>query len=278
LGTFDSKEWRECFNVFKNKRWLWVGDNKSGFWILETKKFCLKIYEAGWRGTYLSGKNLKDRRPEDFLQFFKKFTLKVVINDYNKNFKESKVFETVWEKAFILRKKSEEELLRDYKKSLREDIRRGEKQGLIFKELNEDFLKEFYKIYSYTMKKLKVAPLPFNFIKNLCEKLKPKNLLSLHGVFKGEKLLSASLSLYPNEKISLAYIQGTSEEGYKLRASPFIFHNLILSEFKKGYEIFSFGAVPKGKSSLIFFKKTFGAEEYDYPSYIWYNPWYVEEG
>jgi len=276
LGTFDSKEWRECFDAFKNKKWLWVGDDKSGFWTIETKKFCFKIYEAGWKGTYISGKNLKDKRPEDFLAFFKKFTLKIVINDYHRIFKESRVFRTIREKAYILRKTDEEKLLKGYKKSLREDIKRGEKNKLVFRELNENFLEKFYKIYSYTMKKFGAKALPFDFVKNLYKKLKPENLLNFYGVFHEDNLLSAVIILYPDEKTSLAYIQGTSEKGYKLDASPFLFHNLILNEFKKGYEIFSFGAVPDNSKSLIFFKKSFGAEEYDYPVYVWYNPWYVE--
>lgn len=276
MGTFDSKEWRECFNVFKNKKWSWVGDDKSGFWVIETKKLCFKIFEAGWKGTYLSGKNLSDKRPEDFLPFFRNFTLKIVINDYHRTFKQSRVFSTAWEKAYILKKTDEEKLLRGYKKSLREDIRRAEKNKLFFRELDESFLEEFYKIYSYTMRKFKSKSLPFEFIQNLYKRLKPKDLLNFYGVFRDNNLVSAVITLYPDEKTSLAYIQGTSEKGYKLDASPFLFHNLILNEFKKGYEIFSFGAVPDKSKSLIFFKKSFGAEEYDYPVYVWYNPWYVE--
>ncbi|MEO0289616.1 MAG: hypothetical protein ABIN15_00065 [candidate division WOR-3 bacterium] len=220
---------------------------------------------------------MKDEKPENFLKNFKKFTLKIVITDYYRLFKESKVFKTKWEKAYILQRKEEDEIFKGYKKTLREDIRRAKKNNLIFRELSEKDLKNFYDIYLFTFRKIRAKPLPFSFIENLYKKLKNSNLSNFYGVFKDDKLFSALIVLYPDEKTVLAFIQGTSGEGYHLNASPFLFHNAILYEFKKGREIFSFGAVPEKKESLIFFKERFGAEEYSYPVYLWYNPWYVED-
>ncbi len=208
---------------------------------------------------------------------FKKFTLKIVITDYYRLLKESKVFKTKWEKTYILQRKEEDELLKGYKKNLREDINRAKRNNLIFRELNEKDLKKFYDIYLFTFKKFKAKLIPFSFIENLYKKLKNFNLSNFYGVFKDENLLSALIVLYPDKKTALAFIQGTSKDGYSLNASSFLFHNTILQEFGKGIEIFSFGAVPDKKESLIFFKEKFGAEEYRYPVYLWHNTWYVEE-
>lgn len=208
---------------------------------------------------------------------FKKFTLKIVITDYYRLLKESKVFKRKWEKAFILQRKKEEELFKGYKKNLREDINRAKRNNLIFRELNEKELKNFYEIYLFTIKKIKSKPLPFPFIENIYKKLKNLNLSNFYGVFKDENLLSGLIVLYPDKKTALAFIQGTSKDGYSLNASPFLFHHTILYEFRRGIEIFSFGAVPEKKESLIFFKEKFGADEYNYPVFIWYNPWYIEE-
>ncbi|MEN3043654.1 MAG: peptidoglycan bridge formation glycyltransferase FemA/FemB family protein [Candidatus Hydrothermales bacterium] len=181
-----------------------------------------------------------------------------------------------WQTAYVIDKKTEEELFRNYKKSLREDIKRGEKYGLFFKELEIHHLLEFYKIYRFTTKKHKAEVIPFSLIENIYKYLKNKGLSNFYGVFLSEELLSGVIVVYPEEKTVLALIQGTSEKGYKLEASSFIFHNIIKREFERGKEIFSFGSNPKDKKDLIFFKKKFGVRDYIYPVYIWYNPWYTE--
>ncbi len=277
-GVFCSEEWRECFDVFKNKKWVWIGDEKKGFWAIESKKLFFKIYEAGWRGTYLCGNNIEGREADEFLECFPSFTLKIVINDYYGLLKEGKKFIKKFEKTYILRKKDEEELLRRYRKSLREDINRAKRRGLIFRELGGNYILKFYELYEYTVRKrYKGKLISYSFIEKLYKELKPSGLLDIYGVFEGENLLSTVLVIRVDKDTSLAFLQGTGPEGYKLDASPFLFHNVILKEFSKGYKIFSFGSLPFNSKSLIFFKKNFGAEEYEYPVYIWRNPWYAEE-
>ncbi|MEN3045426.1 MAG: peptidoglycan bridge formation glycyltransferase FemA/FemB family protein [Candidatus Hydrothermales bacterium] len=210
------------------------------------------------------------------MSYFKKFTLKIVINDYYKLFRESKVFRAYFETAYTIEKKTEDELFKNYKKSLREDIKRGERHGLFFKELEIQHLPEFYKIYTHTVKKHRSEIIPFSLIENIYKYTKNKGFSNFYGVFLDDELLSGVIVVYPDEKTALALIQGTSDKGYKLEASSFIFHNIIKKEFEKGKEIFSFGSNPKDKGNLIFFKRKFGAIDYTYPVYIWYNPWYTE--
>jgi len=151
---------------------------------------------------------------------------------------------------------------RNYKKSLREQIRQAKRKGVIFMEMQEKDLYDFYKIYEKLMKiKYKRKPLyPFTFFKSIFKNLFPERARGFVAEV-NSKIASGVICLHPYENFSLAFIQGTDPDYYSYRVSSFIFDEIIKYYKNKNFEIFSFGLTPLKSSGTLFFKESFGCEK-----------------
>jgi len=151
---------------------------------------------------------------------------------------------------------------RNYKKSLREQIRQAKRKGAIFREMEEKDLYDFYKIYEKLMKiKYKREPLyPFTFFKSIFKNLFPERAKGF-VVEVNSKIASGVICLHPLKNFSLAFIQGTDPDYYNYRVSSFIFDEIIKYYKNKNFEIFSFGLTPLKSSGTLFFKESFGCEK-----------------
>jgi len=164
---------------------------------------------------------------------------------------------------------------RNYKKSLREQIRQAKRKGVIFREMQEKDLYDFYKIYEKLMKiKYKRKPLyPFTFFKSIFKNLFPERARGFVAEV-DSKIASGVICLHPYENFSLAFIQGTDPDYYSYRVSSFIFDEIIKYYKNKNFETFSFGLTPLKSSGTLFFKESFGCEKkeiyiYRYTNFIY---------
>jgi hypothetical protein len=164
---------------------------------------------------------------------------------------------------------------KNYKKSLREQIRQAKRKGVIFREMEERDLNDFYKIYEKLMKiKYKRKPLyPFNFFKSIFKNLFPERARGFVAEV-NSKIASGVICLHPFKNFSLAFIQGTDPDYYNYRVSSFIFDEIIKYYKNKNFETFSFGLTPLKSSGTLFFKESFGCEKKEVYIYRYINPIY----
>ncbi len=212
----------------------------------------------------------------DFIIKKLKFVIFMEIVDFCKVLKENRNLIRI--KNFyhnINLKKEIFEIEKNYKKSLREQIRQAKRKGVSFREMEERDLFDFYKIYEKLMRiKYKKFPsLPFSLISSIYKNLFPEWANGFVAEIDG-KIKSAVICLHPYKNFSLAFIQGTDPDYYSYRVSSFIFSEIIKYYKQKNFEKFSFGLTPSGSSGTSFFKESFGCEKEEVYIYRFINPFY----
>jgi len=155
-------------------------------------------------------------------------------------------------------KKTVEDLWKGLRKTVRQEIRAGEAQGIYVEGCkNEEEVKQFYSMYLGTVKRHKNIPLPFSAFEFFCKSSNADILLAK----KDGKVLGGSAFLFYEPFVH-----------YFLNASDYQFrkwnvgHMVLWSAMQKyknstGYDYFDLGGTRKG-SSLEVFKRGWGSKEY----------------
>ncbi|MEO0275355.1 MAG: GNAT family N-acetyltransferase [candidate division WOR-3 bacterium] len=212
----------------------------------------------------------------DFILKKLKFVVFIEIVDFCKKLKENKNLIKIKNFYYNINLKKEiSEIEKNYKKSLREQIRQAKRKGVYFRKMREEDLLDFYKIYEKLMKfKYKKKPsLPFSFISSIYKNLFPEWADGFIAEIDG-KIKSAVICLHPYKNFSLAFIQGTDPDYYSYRPSSFIFSEIIRYYKEKNFEKFSFGLTPPESSGTLFFKESFGCEKEEVYIYRFISPFY----
>ena len=152
-------------------------------------------------------------------------------------------------------KKTSQDLWSSFRKTLRQEIKKGEQHNIVIEELGaEEDLKKFYNLYLDTIKRHKTVPIPFSIIK----------FLSAHAkIFlakKGNVVIGGSIFLL--YKPFIHYFINASDHKYRdwNIGHKILWH--VMQNYAGGeYDYFDLGGTRKG-SSLETFKKGWGTEEY----------------
>jgi len=176
--------------------------------------------------------------------------------------------EITWELDLTV---SEEELLKNMRKTTRYLIRQAEKNKdiEIIKSIDEKELKNFEKIYEETAKRHSFVPFSKNYLINELKAFSKDNqVLIFSGKYGGEVLSSAIIIFHSNQAF---YHQGASLTS-KIPVSYLLQWEIIKEAKKRGCKKYNFwGIVPDTKENenhpwkgLSLFKKGFGGYEKDY--------------
>ncbi len=236
------------------------------------KGFFFTIYFSPYTTPYI----FKWEFDVDFIIKKIKFVIFMEIVDFSKKLKENENLIRIKNFYYNIDLKKEiSQIERNYKKSLREQIRQAKRKGVYFRKMKEEDLFDFYKIYEKLMrfKYKKKHYLSFSFILSIYKNLFPEWADGFVAEVNGE-IKSGVICLHPYKNSSLAFIQGTDPDYYSYRISPFIFSEIIRYYKEKNFEKFSFGLTPPGSSGTLFFKENFGCEKEEVYICRFINPFY----
>ena len=159
--------------------------------------------------------------------------------------------------------KSEDEIMKNMRKTHRNLIRRAEKEGVkIIQGTDEKYLKAFYDIHMETVRRHKFVPFSFDYIQKEVDLFKKDRQISIFSaVYKEEIISSAIIVFYGNKAF---YHHGaSSSKYYKIPASYLLLWNAIREAKSRGCAIFNFYGIVENKpkhpwAGLSNFKQGFG--------------------
>ncbi|MFB5662643.1 lipid II:glycine glycyltransferase FemX [Alteribacillus sp. HJP-4] len=161
--------------------------------------------------------------------------------------------------------KTQEELMADYHKNHRRNLRKAEKHGLEFHTYQgKEAVKKaenFYSLYTQTMDKLQASSYSYfslDYVKNLMADMGSKAVLC--GVYAEEKMIAAAICLYEND--CLHYHLGCSDQSYiHIGSNVFLLHECGLWGKRSGCHTFHLGGGHSGRDSLFTFKHRFSQQK-----------------
>lgn len=161
-------------------------------------------------------------------------------------------FKTYWLKG--IDKKKETEVYGSFRKSLRQEIVKGEKNNLEVKVCHDvNQLRKYHKLYVKTIKNKGNLVLPFGCFEYLFKNDNAEILLTYYG----SKLVAGSVFLYYNDFVHY-YLNANSRK--KLNANYLLLWHKIKMLLGKNHQVFDFGSAGEN-SSLAIFKRGWGTEE-----------------
>lgn len=151
----------------------------------------------------------------------------------------------------------------------RRSIRQAQKFGLTYKVGGEELLRDFFEVYSHSVRNLGSPVFPLALFKNLLAEFGPA--CRILGVFKDEKMIAGVLTFFFRDQV-LPYYGGALREAFKLAASDFMYWSLMGHGAEHGYKVFDFGRSKK-ESGAYHFKRHWGFE----PSPLAYQYYLVKQ-
>jgi len=144
-------------------------------------------------------------------------------------------------------------------------IRKAEKYGLRVQHGLEQ-LREFYKLFAISMRRLGTPVLPRSWFEDLLSEF--SDCTSLLLVYAGSRPVSGVLSFRFRDTV-LPYYSGALPEANKLAANNYLYWALIKQSTKDGLRYFDFGRSKKGTGSYAF-KTQWGmrVDPLDYQYYL----------
>ncbi|MFB6088502.1 MAG: hypothetical protein ABEK36_01860 [Candidatus Aenigmatarchaeota archaeon] len=174
---------------------------------------------------------------------------------------------------FIDLNQSYENIFKNFKSALRRNIRKANKNNLVFKEMEKtgENIEAFRKLYYLTMKKNRADKFYF-FSDEYFRELLNKDYARLFGVYYGGHLTNAGIFLFSPPFIY--YHLGASDpKYYTLNGNPLLFSEICrLFSFQYGILYLGGGNSSNPKDSLYQFKRKFSDKiNYFYIGGIIYN-------
>ncbi|MCK5413500.1 MAG: peptidoglycan bridge formation glycyltransferase FemA/FemB family protein [Candidatus Pacebacteria bacterium] len=159
--------------------------------------------------------------------------------------------------------KSEDDLMKDMRKTHRNLIRRAGKDGVeIVQSTDEKYLKAFYNIHAETVKRHKFIPFSYDYIKKEIETFRKDNQIEIFSAIYEGKIISSAIVVFYGKQAF--YHHGASSSEYMKVPSSYLSLWEAIKEAKaRGKEMFNFYGIVENKpkhpwSGLSKFKKGFG--------------------
>ncbi len=159
--------------------------------------------------------------------------------------------------------KSEDEIMKNMRKTHRNLIRRAEKEGVeIIKSADEEYLKAFYSIHEETVRRHKFVPFSYAYIKSEIDAFKDDNQIEIFSAKYKGKIISSAIIVFYGDQAFYHHGASSSEHG-KIPSSYLNLWEAIKEAKKRGKKIFNFYGIAENKpshpwSGLSKFKMGFG--------------------
>ena len=165
------------------------------------------------------------------------------------------------ETIYIDLQRSEEEIMKQYHKNHKRNLKKALKHPLEFKLFTkEEALKQvdkFYHLYKETMNKLSASEYSYfstDYLESLLSQLDYNSMIS--AAFLEGKMVSAALCMFTGNV--LHYHLGCSKKEFlHLGVNVFLFHHIAMWAKKQGFHVFHLGGGHVGRDSLFQFKHRF---------------------
>ncbi len=159
--------------------------------------------------------------------------------------------------------KSEDEIMKEMRKTHRNLIRRAEKEGVeIIKSADEKYFKAFYSIHKETVRRHKFVPFSYEYIKSEIEAFKGDNQIEIFSAKYKDKIISSAIVVFYGDQAF--YHHGASSSEYnKIPASYLNLWEAIKEAKRRECKIFNFYGIVENKlnhpwNGLSKFKMGFG--------------------
>lgn len=166
--------------------------------------------------------------------------------------------------------KSEEELMKNMRKTTRYEIRKAEKLGIrIEKGTGEELIKPFYDLQMDTAKRQKFVPFSFDFFKEQFEVFFENNKGLLYTAKLGDQVLAQAFIIFYGTEADYHYGAST-EEGRRYPGAYLLQWEAIKEAKRRGLTRYNFwGVAPEEDKDHRFygvsvFKRGFGGEDVEY--------------
>jgi lipid II:glycine glycyltransferase (peptidoglycan interpeptide bridge formation enzyme) len=136
-------------------------------------------------------------------------------------------------------------------------------------------LRDFYRLYVQTRKKISLPVHPFRFFHNMWDYFQSGGQLSLVMARKGMIPIAGLIIFHFKNRVSAEYLAYDKEYLVDYCPNHLLFWEAIKMAFEKGFEIFDFGRTPVLNKGLMLFKAKWGTKIVDIP--IYYYPSKIAE-
>jgi len=159
---------------------------------------------------------------------------------------------------------SSDALFNRFKSKLRSQIRRPQKEGLIFQMGSSELIDDFYCVFSRNMRELGSPVHSKNWIRSVLDSFGDKAHLGM--VYKDDVPVAGGVILECGETVSIPWASTISKYN-KMSPNMLLYWGFLKYASDNGYKLFDFGRSTPGEGTYKF-KEQWGAEPY--PLY-WYN-------
>lgn len=212
--------------------------------------------------------NIKDKSLlEEFIKRYKEYCLKnnIVAEFYRNNPLNRFSSENTWIYDFFVEDRDTvfleinniEELRSNYASSLKRNIKKANKNGLVFRVVDKNRVYDFINLYKKTMDKNSATSF-YYFNDSYFTSLVNNSNSEILGIFKGEELVN--MAIFLKSGTDIYYHLGASEpQYYSLNGNPLLFDQAADYYSKQGFAklYLGGGATTSKEDSLLRFKQKF---------------------
>jgi hypothetical protein len=165
--------------------------------------------------------------------------------------------------SLALDREPQELMKRFHRTCIRQRIQRAEKSKLkVHEGESETDLKEFYRIYLKTRRRLRLPPQPYRFISSLWQKLYPLGFLTLLLAQHDGRAIGGIILFKYKERVSAEYA-AMDDDFFNLSPNHLLFWIAIKKAQEEGYRVFDFGRTDPNNQGLMDFKSRWGTKTID---------------
>ena len=148
-------------------------------------------------------------------------------------------------------------------------IRQAEKAGLTFAEVRPAAAgaETWYVLHLETQRRLGLPPFPPDFFRRMLRELGPAGGIRLFVARRGATPAAATLVLAHRRSAVYAY-SSSRTSAQPLRPNDFLLYHLLRVLIREGFEEFDLGSDSPAQTGLLFFKRTWLAEQSTIPFYL----------
>jgi len=184
---------------------------------------------------------------------------------------DSRIASTCVYKHHYLRLSDNPERLRKnfHRTCVRQRISRAIKSGLRLRTADsESNLRDFYRLYVLSRKRLGLPPQPYAFFRSLWKVFFGSGRVRVLLAFKGNEPVAGSILLKFKDRVSVEWM--VSDSKYRdLSPNHYLFWQAMKSAWDEGFKIFDFGRTSRHNHPLMDFKARWGTKIVDLPNYYY---------
>ncbi|MHC4568451.1 MAG: GNAT family N-acetyltransferase [Planctomycetota bacterium] len=152
---------------------------------------------------------------------------------------------------------------------VRQRISRAIKSGLTLRTADsESNLRDFYRLYVLSRKRLGLPPQPYVFFRLLWKIFLGSGRIHVLLALKGSKPVAASMLLKFKDRVSVEWM--VSDSKYRdLSPNHYLFWEAMKNAWDEGFKIFDFGRTSRHNHPLMDFKTRWGTKIVDLPNYYY---------